>query len=154
VDCRINPGNGVDKSVSLFALLQYKYSEVANAMTIRLCRDDERDDVLAIINAAGEAYRSVIPADRWHEPYMPGDEFDRECSAGVVFWGYEDRGRLIGVNPTGPFRSGRSKPRSCSPIRRTRVSADPLTYCDPRTGFRICSSRRQRCPECYCRRSP
>ncbi|MFZ2077883.1 MAG: GNAT family N-acetyltransferase [Xanthobacteraceae bacterium] len=66
-------------------------------MTIRLCRDDERDDILSIINAAAEAYRGVIPADRWHEPYMPGDEFDRERAAGVVFWGYTDRGRLAGV---------------------------------------------------------
>jgi hypothetical protein len=37
-------------------------------MTIRLCRDDERDDILSVINAAAEAYRVVIPADRWHEP--------------------------------------------------------------------------------------
>jgi GNAT superfamily N-acetyltransferase len=66
-------------------------------MTIRLCRDDERDDILAIINAAAEAYRGVIPTDCWREPYMPGDELDRECAVGVVFWGYEDRGRLAGV---------------------------------------------------------
>jgi GNAT superfamily N-acetyltransferase len=66
-------------------------------MTIRLCRDDERDDILYIINAAADAYRGVIPADCWHEPYMPGDELDRECAAGVVFWGHEDRGRLTGV---------------------------------------------------------
>ena len=62
-----------------------------------MCRDDERDDILAIINAAAQVYRGVIPADRWHEPYMPTDEFDRERAAGVVFWGYEDRGRLAGV---------------------------------------------------------
>jgi GNAT superfamily N-acetyltransferase len=67
------------------------------AMTIRLCRNDERDDILSIINAAAQAYRGVIPADRWHEPYMHGDELDRERAAGVVFWGYEDRGRLAGV---------------------------------------------------------
>jgi len=66
-------------------------------MTIRLCRDDERDDILAIINTAAVAYRGVIPADRWHEPYMPADELDRERAAGVVFWGYADRGRLAGV---------------------------------------------------------
>jgi GNAT superfamily N-acetyltransferase len=66
-------------------------------MIIRRCRDDERDEILSIINAAAAAYRGVIPADRWHEPYMPGDEFDRERAAGVVFWGYEDRGRLAGV---------------------------------------------------------
>ena len=38
---------------------------------IRPCRDDEREAILAIVNAAAEAYRGVIPADRWHEPYMP-----------------------------------------------------------------------------------
>jgi N-acetylglutamate synthase-like GNAT family acetyltransferase len=66
-------------------------------VTIRLCRDDERDDILAVINAAAEAYRGVIPADCWHEPYMRGDELDRERAVGVVFWAYEDRGRLAGV---------------------------------------------------------
>jgi len=66
-------------------------------MTIRLCRDDERDDILSIINAAAQAYRGVIPADRWHEPYMPRAELDRERAAGVVFWGADDRGRLAGV---------------------------------------------------------
>ena len=36
-------------------------------MTIRRCRDDERDDILSIIIAAAAAYRGVIPADCWHE---------------------------------------------------------------------------------------
>ena len=39
---------------------------------IRVCRDEERPAILAIVNAAAEAYRGVIPADRWHEPYMAG----------------------------------------------------------------------------------
>ncbi len=65
--------------------------------TIRPCRDDERDAILAIVNAAAEAYRGVIPADRWHEPYMPADELDGEIAAGVVFWGYEDHGELVGI---------------------------------------------------------
>jgi GNAT superfamily N-acetyltransferase len=64
---------------------------------IRRCRDDERDKILAIVNAAAGAYRDVIPADRWHEPYMPGSEIDAEIAAGVVFWGYEDDGALVGV---------------------------------------------------------
>jgi GNAT superfamily N-acetyltransferase len=73
---------------------------------IRPCRDDERDVILAIVNAAAEAYRGVIPADRWHEPYMPLDELDREIAAGVVFWGYEDGGALLGImgiQPVGEF---------------------------------------------------
>ena len=42
--------------------------------TIRRCGDDEREAILGIVNAAAEAYRGVIPADRWHEPYMSSDE--------------------------------------------------------------------------------
>jgi GNAT superfamily N-acetyltransferase len=64
---------------------------------IRLCRDDERPEILAIVNAAAEAYRGVIPADRWHEPYMSDTELDRELDDGVVFWGHEVDGELVGV---------------------------------------------------------
>jgi GNAT superfamily N-acetyltransferase len=64
---------------------------------IRPCGDDERAAILAIVNAAAEAYRGVIPADRWHEPYMPAEELDAEIEAGVVFWGYEDDGELVGI---------------------------------------------------------
>ena len=69
----------------------------ARIVSIRPCRDDEREAILAIVNAAAEAYRGVIPADRWHEPYMPADELDREIESGVVFWGVEDDGELAGV---------------------------------------------------------
>jgi GNAT superfamily N-acetyltransferase len=64
---------------------------------IRRCRDDERDDILAVINAAAEAYRGVIPADRWHQPYMEPQELDSEIAAGVRFWGYEADGELVGA---------------------------------------------------------
>lgn len=53
--------------------------------------------VLAIINDAAEAYRGVIPADRWHEPYMPADELASEMAGGVVFWVAEQDGRLTAV---------------------------------------------------------
>jgi len=64
---------------------------------IRLCRDSDREDVLAIINSAALAYRGVIPADRWHEPYMAAAELDDEIAAGVLFWGYELDDKLVGV---------------------------------------------------------
>jgi GNAT superfamily N-acetyltransferase len=64
---------------------------------IRRCGDDDRPAILAIVNAAAEAYRGVIPADRWHEPYMRADELDGEIAAGVAFWGYEDEGGLAGI---------------------------------------------------------
>ena len=64
---------------------------------IRPCGDDERAEILAIVNAAAEAYRGVIPADRWREPYMPPGELEEEVAAGVEFWGYEDGGVRVGV---------------------------------------------------------
>jgi GNAT superfamily N-acetyltransferase len=65
--------------------------------SIRPCRADEHGAILAIVNAAAEAYRGVIPADRWHDPYMSADELEGELGAGVAFWGYETDGELIGV---------------------------------------------------------
>jgi GNAT superfamily N-acetyltransferase len=65
--------------------------------SIRPCRDDERTAILTIVNAAAEAYRGVIPDDRWHEPYMDLRELDREIAGGVAVWGYDADGALIGV---------------------------------------------------------
>lgn len=64
---------------------------------IRICSDRDRAAILEIVNAAAQAYRDVIPTDCWHEPYMPADELDGEIAAGVVFWGYEADGELVGV---------------------------------------------------------
>lgn len=64
---------------------------------IRPIRTDELGLVLGIVNAAAEAYRGVIPQDRWREPYMPAQELAEEIAAGVVFWGAEFDGRLAGV---------------------------------------------------------
>jgi GNAT superfamily N-acetyltransferase len=64
---------------------------------LRRCTEDERADILEIVNAGAEAYRGVIPADRWHEPYMDATQLEREISDGVVFWGVDEQGRLAGV---------------------------------------------------------
>jgi GNAT superfamily N-acetyltransferase len=72
--------------------------------TIRQCGDGERVAILEIVNAAAEAYRGVIPADRWHEPYMSSAELDAEIAAGVEFWGYEEGGELVGVMGIQPVR--------------------------------------------------
>src|SRR3954465_1143925 len=71
---------------------------------IRPCRDDDHPAILAIVNAAAEAYRGVIPSDRWHEPYMPAGELDAEIAAGVAFSGYEEGGVLVGVMGVQPVR--------------------------------------------------
>ena len=64
---------------------------------IRLLRHDEIDAALAIINQAALAYKGVIPADCWHEPYMPREELLAEIAAGVDFFGLEAEARLLGV---------------------------------------------------------
>ena len=62
-------------------------------------RTDERDFELiwAIINDGAVAYKGVIPEDFRKEPYMSKDELQHEIDEGVVFWGYEETGSLMGV---------------------------------------------------------
>lgn len=64
---------------------------------IRKFRNSDRGAMLAIVNAAAQAYRGVIPADRWHEPYMPARELKEEIAHGVVFRVEEEDGRLQGM---------------------------------------------------------
>ena len=64
---------------------------------IRPCTDADFDTILAITNEAAEAYRGMIPADRWHEPYMPREELHHETESGVRFWGWEEDDQLVGV---------------------------------------------------------
>jgi len=58
---------------------------------------DDFDDILSIINDAATAYAGIIPADRYHEPYMTPEYLKSEMEDGVVFWGLADGGRLAGV---------------------------------------------------------
>jgi N-acetylglutamate synthase-like GNAT family acetyltransferase len=64
---------------------------------IRRCTEHDLSAIYEIINDAAQAYKGVIPADRWHEPYMAIEELKREIDDGVEFWGYEEAGDLIGV---------------------------------------------------------
>jgi N-acetylglutamate synthase-like GNAT family acetyltransferase len=64
---------------------------------IRRCGEADVPAICAVVNDAAEAYRGVIPADRWHEPYMPEGELRGEIAAGVHFWGAVAGGRLVGV---------------------------------------------------------
>lgn len=64
---------------------------------IRPCTDDDFDAICAIINDAAEAYRGIIPPDRWHEPYMPREELLQQIRDGVIFYGYQTDNGLLGV---------------------------------------------------------
>ena len=66
-------------------------------MVIRQCKPAELDEVCAVVNDAAKAYRGVIAADRWKEPYMSQTELRREVDDGVQFWGAFDEGILAGV---------------------------------------------------------
>jgi len=66
-------------------------------MRIRKSVANDFDAILAIINDAAQAYRGVIPSDRWHEPYMSADELAKEIAGGVIFWMAEDNAQLVGV---------------------------------------------------------
>lgn len=66
-------------------------------MIIRQSADADFAAMLEIINDAAVAYRGVIPADRWHEPYMSANELEKEIVDGVVFWVAEHDGRLSAV---------------------------------------------------------
>jgi GNAT superfamily N-acetyltransferase len=64
---------------------------------IRRCDDRDFEVTWAIINDGAQAYRGTIPEDRWTEPYMSRQKLQHEIDDGVVFWGYEDGGDLLGV---------------------------------------------------------
>jgi len=64
---------------------------------IKECKDSEFNTISEIINDAAQAYRGVIPQDCWHEPYMSLAELRAQIEDGIVFWGLERDGQLLGV---------------------------------------------------------
>jgi len=70
---------------------------VDDAAPIRPATDADIPAILEVINEGAQAYRGVIAADRWHEPYMPEDELRAELAAGVRFWVVEAGGRIVGA---------------------------------------------------------
>jgi len=66
-------------------------------MRIAPCTPADVPAIHEIINDAAQAYKGVIPADRWHEPYMTMDELRSEIGKGVRFYGCTVDGRLAGV---------------------------------------------------------
>jgi N-acetylglutamate synthase-like GNAT family acetyltransferase len=64
---------------------------------IRRCDERDFELIWVIINDGAQAYKGVIPADRWTEPYMSREKLQDEIDEGVAFWGYEETGTLTGV---------------------------------------------------------
>jgi len=64
---------------------------------IRRLLPQEFNSILEIINDAAQAYKGVIPDDRWKEPYMSAEELREQIDSGVEFFGLEEKGKIIGV---------------------------------------------------------
>ena len=64
---------------------------------IRRCTEKDFLEIYAVINEAARAFRGVIPADRWNEPYMTEKELRAEMDDGIQFYAYEQDGAILGV---------------------------------------------------------
>jgi GNAT superfamily N-acetyltransferase len=64
-----------------------------------ICRlsPSEFDSMLNVVNDAAQAYKGVIPEDRWKEPYMQAKELRKEIESGVEFYGWMENGALVAV---------------------------------------------------------
>ena len=71
---------------------------------IRQCNHQDFDLIWEIINDGARAYNGVIPEDCWTEPYMSRQELQHEIDDGVVFWGFEESGTLVGVMGVQPVK--------------------------------------------------
>jgi GNAT superfamily N-acetyltransferase len=68
-----------------------------SALTLRSCSAADLPALFAIINDAAQAYKGIIPPDRWREPYMPCEELESEIADGIAFWGAARVGGLVGA---------------------------------------------------------
>ncbi len=70
---------------------------MSETLAIRPATAADLPEIGAVINDAAVAYRGVIPADCWHEPYMPMDELVRQFEDGIAFSCALDDGAISGV---------------------------------------------------------
>lgn len=70
---------------------------------IRKCNKTDFQRMYLIINSAATAYEGVIPADRYHQPYMLEEELEYEMKR-MTFYGWEENGELIGVMGIEPVK--------------------------------------------------
>ena len=64
---------------------------------INKCEREDFSQIYEIINDASIAYKGIIPADRWHEPYMPKAELEKQIGESVEFWKYSEGEKTLGV---------------------------------------------------------
>ncbi|HWJ90730.1 MAG TPA: GNAT family N-acetyltransferase [Flavisolibacter sp.] len=64
---------------------------------ISRCQPADFEEIRTVINDGASAYRGIIPADRWHDPYMSESELRTQIAEGVEFWCYSEEGAILGV---------------------------------------------------------
>jgi len=80
---------------------------LANRKGIEMIRGllpSDFDAILNVINDAAQAYKGVIPDDRWKEPYMSAEELKEEIEAGVQFFGWVEDEHLLAVVGIQPIK--------------------------------------------------
>ena len=70
---------------------------------IRECQPGDTDRICFIINEAARAYKDTIPADCYHQPYMPMNKLEQEMER-MAFFGWEVNGELVGVMGFEPIK--------------------------------------------------
>ena len=70
---------------------------------IRQCQLDDTERIYFIINEAARAYEGVIPADRYHQPYMSREELEREMKR-MTFTGWAADEKLVAVMGLEPVK--------------------------------------------------
>jgi GNAT superfamily N-acetyltransferase len=70
---------------------------------IRSCQASDAGSIYFIINRAAEAYEGIIPADCYHQPYMPVEELEQEMKQ-MTFFGWEVNGEFVGVMGFQPIK--------------------------------------------------
>jgi N-acetylglutamate synthase-like GNAT family acetyltransferase len=70
---------------------------------IRQCQPQDINRIYLIINQAAQAYEGVIPADCYHQPYMPREELEQEMKR-ITFFGWEANGELVGIMGLEPIK--------------------------------------------------
>lgn len=70
---------------------------------IRTCTGSDFYIMYRVINEAARAYDGVIPADRYHPPYMPESELKQEMDR-MTFYGWGEGDELVGVMGLEPVK--------------------------------------------------
>jgi GNAT superfamily N-acetyltransferase len=64
----------------------------------------DSNSILKVVNDAAQAYKDVIPGDRWKDPYMSSEELKKEIESGVEFYGWKENDTLLGIMGIQPVK--------------------------------------------------